>query len=120
MSQIYNINNFDKKSLEKDKCKLTHNNSFSNILLIKALDSFFKKIYDYYYNRGYTNILTSTILDNISYLFSIHFIIFNIYIINWSQIITLCVKENSFNLEITEYISFKFYEENFYSFITIY
>lgn len=129
MSQIIEIN---KKSYEKleiyDEKKDGGNKplykkteiKFDNSLLISDLDSFFKGIYDYYYNRGYSNIRMQTILDNLSYLFSIHFIILNVYIIDWQRIIRLCYVNNECNLEIMDFISFNFYDNNFFSFVVLY
>jgi autophagy-related protein 9 len=108
MSQIIEINK---------KSKTFDSPNYSNILLISDLDNFFKNIYDYYYNRGYYNILTQTILDNISYLFSIHFLIFNLFIINWKEIIYNCYEKNECNLEILDY---KSYEFNNFTFFILY
>ena len=48
---------------------------FTNNLIITDLDNFFYEIYSYYYHGGYRNILTRIILDNITYIFTIHFLL---------------------------------------------
>jgi len=77
----------------------------SESLLITDLDEFFKNIYDYYYNKGFNNILTHTILDNISYIFSIHFLVVNIFLIDWKEIILKCKYQNYCSSEISEYFT---------------
>jgi autophagy-related protein 9 len=117
MSSIYaKISEFNKSPKDDDK----RIKSFKDqSLIISDLDEFFKNIYDYYYNRGYKNIRLQYVLDNISYLFAAHFIIANIYIINWNSIIAKCVRENDCSLEITEYLKEDFSYSNF-SFAILY
>jgi autophagy-related protein 9 len=112
MSYILDINL--KKISDTDDIK----QKFTNSLVVSDLDGFLKDIYDYYYNRGYYNIFTQTILDNLSYLFSIHFTIFNIYVIDWPGVINLCKNENT--CEILDYISLNFLKTNFCSFTILY
>jgi autophagy-related protein 9 len=82
-------------------------------LLVSDLDSFFQNVYDYYYNRGYKNILVQSILDNLSYLFCLHFFMTNVYIINWKLIIISCINENNCDLDINDYIDIDF-NKSFY------
>jgi autophagy-related protein 9 len=93
-------------------------------LLVSDLDVFFKNIYDYYYNRGFKNILVQTVLDNLSYLFSLHFFILNINIINWNLIISTCINEHQCDLDIINYINLDFnksiYFIAFYSLLILY
>lgn len=86
--------------------------SFHNNLIVSDLDTFFTDIYDYYYNRGYSCIFTQTLLDNLSYLFSIHFTIFNLFLIDWRSIVKTCIEDNQCTLDILDFVSF----ENIFSF----
>lgn len=97
-----------------------YSTNFKDSLLISDLDGFFKNIYEYYYNRGFSNIFTGLLLDNISYLFSIHFTIFNLYFIQWSKIFQLCISDNTCNLEVTDYITFVYLENYLNSFFLLY
>lgn len=89
--------------------------TFSENLLITDLDEFFRNVYDFYYNKGYKNILTQTVLDNLSYLFSIHFIILNLFIIDWKQIIMSCKYENRCMIELSKKFTVEEIKENLYS-----
>lgn len=128
-----NKNNPQKKksTYKKDdkELKLKVSNISDN-LLITDLDEFFRNIYEYYYNKGFNNILTQTILDNISYLFSIHFMVINIFIIDWREIIFECKTNNACSSEITQYftkdkimnnlIKYRIYFSIFYTSFIIY
>jgi len=115
-----NYKNRFKNSKDEKSHNISTHNTFENNLVIQDLDSFFKNVYDYYYLRGYSNIITQLVLDNSSYLFAIHFFIFNIYIIDWPLIIKLCVKEDKCDLEISDFVSTSKIGENFSSFLLIY
>jgi autophagy-related protein 9 len=77
-------------------------------LLVSDLDLFFRNIYEYYYHRGYKNIFVQTILDNLSYLFCLHFFVLNVYIINWKGVLQSCLHENNCDLEIMNFIDLEF------------
>jgi autophagy-related protein 9 len=112
MSQFFNFN--------KTKIKTKNYQNLNTNLLINDLDSFFRNIYDYYYLRGFKNIFASTILDNISYLFSIHFTIFNLYILDWPLVLNKCMTNDICNLELTEYINLDYFQNNFISLMFLY
>lgn len=99
----------------KNKKKIS---SMDTALIISDLDTFFRDIYEYYNSRGYYNILTQAILDNVSYLFSLHFVILNVFVVNWTDIVTLCVKENNCSSDVLDYIQLDLL--NNFLFITIY
>jgi autophagy-related protein 9 len=77
-------------------------------LLVSDLDQFFKNVYEYYYHRGYKNIMVQTILDNLSYLFCLHFFVLNVYIINWKVVISTCIETGNCDLELMDYIDLDF------------
>ena len=75
------INNiFQKNKKEKDIPV------FKNNLFFQDLDKFFKEIYTYYYLGGYKYIKKQIILDIIIYLFTIHFIMFIFFGIDWDKL----------------------------------
>ena len=70
--------------IEKDKKAFKSKDSFfTNNLVISDLDSFFQDIYSYYYHGGYNNIVTRVVLDNITYIFTIDFLMFNLFFVEW-------------------------------------
>ena len=112
--------------IEKDKKAFKSKDSFfTNNLVISDLDSFFQDIYSYYYHGGYNNIVTRVVLDNITYIFTIHFLMFNLFFVEWSRITSLNSKDNE-KIELTAYISnknfesHKFFAFTFYSMLLIY
>lgn len=119
-----------KRNFEDGKETKTKAYRVSESLIITDLDEFFKNVYDYYYNKGFNNILTQTILDNLSYLFSIHFLVVNIFLVDWKEIILKCKYQNSCSSEISEYfikdkiidnlMNNKFYFSIFYTSLIIY
>jgi len=110
---IKNIQHKEKQNYENGKVPQSLKYKFSESLIITDLDEFFKNIYEYYYNKGFNNILIQTILDNISYIFSIHFLALNIFFINWKQIIMNCKYENFCAIEISEYFSIQKFTDDF-------
>ena len=70
MSCLLNVIDKDKKTFK------SKDSFFTNNLIISDLDSFFQDIYSYYYHGGYNNIVTRVVLDNITYIFTIHFLMF--------------------------------------------
>lgn len=77
---------------------------FSNSLIISDLDKFFSEVYSYYYHGGYRNTVTKIILDNIIYVFTIHFLMFNIFFLEWKEVLLSNPDEN---IELSNYISTK-------------
>ena len=122
-NKIYDSSHLQDKKIST-KIKQKKKEPILENLLIKDLDEFFKNIYNYYYNKGYNNILTQIILDNISYLFSIHFVILNIFIINWKEIILKCTVDNLCNSELSNNFSIQNFSEkiseHFFLFFFIY
>ena len=90
------INNFTKKK-KKDKEIPVYRNK----LLIQDLDKFFKEIYAYYYLGGYKYIKKQIILDIIIYLFTVHFVIFIFFGIDWDNLVNI----NKLNIKNFQYIN---------------
>lgn len=106
--------------IDKEKhSQKTQKSFFTNNLIITDLDNFFYEIYSYYYHGGYRNILTRIILDNITYIFTIHFLIFNLFFIEWEKLLTLDQDLNE-KIELTLYISNKRFKNHISSAIILY
>ena len=76
----------DNDSIKKDPVFSSPNKS----LLVSDLDSFYQNIYEYYHQKGYRNILTNIILENVSFFFSVNFIFINSAVIDWLSLIKSC------------------------------
>ena len=92
---------------------------FTNNLIITDLDNFFYEIYSYYYHGGYRNILTRIILDNITYIFTIHFLLFNLFFIEWEKLLSQAPDINE-KIELTSYISNKNFKKHISSAVILY
>ena len=74
-------------------------------LLITDLDNFYSNIYEYYYQKGYRNILTQILLENISFFFSVNFIFLNTVVIDWPSLIKSCKAKQKCELD-SEFINY--------------
>ena len=102
-----------KKKVKYDK-KVNNNNEFySESLVISDLDKFFNEIYIYYYKGGYRCMSTQIYLDNIIYLFTIHFLMFILFFIEWNKLISPETK-NLENIELSSFISSKYFYNHKY------
>lgn len=119
MSFFLNLISKTKKSKILSKDKDDSYSNFSNRLIITDLDKFFSEIYEYYYMGGYGNIFTQTILDNITNAFTIHFLLFNVFFIEWKRLIDEC-QASKCEIELTNYISNRLFKKYIYSAIYIY
>lgn len=117
MSYILNL--IPKGKYKKVPTKESSHSNFSSSLVITDLDKFFTEVYEYYYMGGYGNIFTQTILDNITYAFTIHFTLFNVFFIEWKRIIDDC-QVLQCEIELTHYVSTRLFKEHKYSAVYIY
>ena len=108
-----------KKKKTKSEEEKKKNEFISESLVVSDLDKFFKQIYIYYYRGGYRCIQTKIILDNIIYIFTIHFLIFVLFFIDWNKIISPEIKKLE-SIELTTFISSKYFSNHKYSAIIFY
>lgn len=94
---------FTKKIFVKSKSEKL--STFYGSLLVQDLDQFFRDIYIYYYLGGYKCIKTQIILDIIIYLFTMHFIMFIAFFIQWSSIFNLNSQTNNSLLNFTNIVN---------------
>ena len=83
--------------------------SYEKNLIIEDLDEFFTNVYDYYYHKGYYNILTQTILDNMSFLFTINFFFITIFILDWRLIYKNCLLLKQCEINLQEIFNFSYF-----------
>ena len=108
-----------KKKKTKSEEEKKKNEFISESLVVSDLDKFFKQIYIYYYRGGYRCIQTKIILDNIIYIFTIHFLIFFLFFIDWNKIISPEIKKLE-SIELTTFISSKYFSNHKYTAIIFY
>ena len=101
------------KKVKDDKKVNKNNEFFSESLLISDLDKFFLEIYTYYYKGGYGCMSTQIYLDNIIYLFTIHFLMFLLFFIEWNKLISPETK-NLENIELSTFISSNYFYNHKY------
>jgi autophagy-related protein 9 len=101
------------KKVKGDKKVNKNNDFFSESLLISDLDKFFNQIYIYYYKGGYRCMSTQIYLDNIIYLFTIHFLMFILFFIEWNKLISPETKTLE-NIELSNFISSKYFYNHKY------
>ena len=101
------------KKVKGDKKVNKNNDFFSESLLISDLDKFFNQIYYYYYKGGYGCMSTQIYLDNIIYLFTIHFLMFILFFIEWNKLISPETKTLE-NIELSNFISSKYFYNHKY------
>ena len=66
---------------------------YRNKIFVQDLDKFFKEVYTYYYLGGYKFIKKQIILDVIIYLFTVHFIMFIFFCIEWDKLFNININQ---------------------------
>ena len=97
------MSSFFQSGIDSHK-SLDYSNSSPN-LVVSDLDSFYRNIYEYYYQKGYRNIITQIILENTSFFFLVNFMFINTAVIDWFSLIKSCKNKSKCELDL-EFISY--------------